>query len=112
MPSAFPATTEALGVHGHAAFVRRRLISRPTIPAQPLRIIPDAGPVSDAAFGVVFWRPTEPANTGTSSGSAPRICIPLEPGSGKRHGSELRHLLLGSHAHAVSGIMRAHSEAD
>jgi hypothetical protein len=83
-----------------------------------LRIIPDAASfISDAAFGIaflspdgagkysdVFWKRAEDLHA-TSN---------LDLGStlGSVMAHELGHLLLGSNAHAVSGIMRAHWEGE
>jgi len=78
-----------------------------------LRIILDAAdPVSDAAFGVEFLA----VGAGKCSERLPeayRGCAYyIGPGSRKRHSHELGYLLLRSHAHAASGIMRAHLEVE
>jgi hypothetical protein len=83
-----------------------------------LRIIPDAtGSVSDVALGVaflshdgagrycdVFWKRAEHL----------RAMSNLDLGGvlGSVMAHEIGHLLLGSNAHSVSGIMRAHWEGD
>jgi len=83
-----------------------------------LRIIPDAaGPVSNGALGVtflagdgagkysnVFWKRAAVLH------AISRVDLGSILGSVIAH--ELGHLLLGSHAHAVSGIMRARWEAE
>jgi hypothetical protein len=83
-----------------------------------LRIIPDvASSMSDAAFGVTFLAAD---GTGKYSDVFWKRAVDLHATSSLDLGSvlgsviahELGHLLLGSHAHAVSGIMRTHWEAE
>ncbi len=83
-----------------------------------LRIIPDAAiSLSDAAFGVaflspdgsgrysdVFWKRAQDLHAISN--------LDLSGILGSVIAHEIGHLLLGSNAHAVSGIMRAHWEAE
>jgi hypothetical protein len=82
-----------------------------------LRVISDAATVSDIAFGIaflspsgdgrycdVFWKRAEELQSVSNSDLAGIL------GSVMAH--EIGHLLLGSNAHAVSGIMRARWEGE
>jgi len=83
-----------------------------------LRIIPDAASfMSDAVFGIAFLSPD---GTGKYSDVFWKRVEDLHATSnldlggilGSIMAHELGHLLLGSNAHAVSGIMRAHWEGE
>jgi hypothetical protein len=83
-----------------------------------LRIIaPFASSTSDAAFGVAFLAPD---GTGRYSDVFWKRAQELHANSnvdlagilGSVIAHEMGHLLLGSNAHAISGIMRAHWESD
>lgn len=83
-----------------------------------LRIIPNAmGSMSGAAFGVAFLAPD---GAGRYSDVFWKRAQDLQATSNLDLGSilgsvmahEMGHLLLGSNAHAVSGIMRAHWEGE
>ena len=82
-----------------------------------LRIIPHvASSTSDAAFGVAFLGPDGTGRYGDvfwervwDLHTNYKVDVPPILGSVMAH--EIGHLLLGSHSHAISGIMRGHWES-